>query len=194
MDTPHSLQIPPPQPMAPRVVQAFAKIDAISRLALLCVFVGWFFMNTLTVSLGSLQHGVRFFDMAAVIADPARLFFRVDASFQRVLFGLICLACLAAPLSAHIVKKRVAWIAYLTPLLLMLVCGVLLRSRASNEFLTSPTDARWADGGLLRFANDLAREGGLISTHISVGAGGYLALIGSVMLAVTAVHRLRARS
>src|SRR5450631_497646 len=113
MDAPHSLHIPSLPPIFNRVAQAFAQIEPVNKLALLFILVGWFFTNTLVVSLGSLRHGVRFFDMAAVIADPARLFFGVNPSFERVLFGLICLGCVGVPLMAHFMKQRIAWLAYL---------------------------------------------------------------------------------
>jgi hypothetical protein len=193
MDTPHRLQVPSPRPIVGHVVRAFAQIDSFAKFAMLCVLGGWFFMNTLIVRLGSLQHGVRFFDMWAVIADPARLFFGIDSSFQRICFGLLCLGCLAAPLVSHTLKWRFAWIAYWAPLLLMVGCALLLRSRASAEFLASSADPRLVSGSFIRFADELARQGGLVSRHITVAAGGYIALFGSVVLAVTGMHRLRQR-
>jgi len=190
MDTPQSMEIS--RPLQARTVRAIAEIDVSAKLAIVCVLFGWFFMNTLVVSLGSLQHGVHFYDMAAVIADPTRLFFGVDTSFQRVFFGLICLVCLAAPVVPHLVHGKAAWLAYLAPLALILVCGILLYSRTSGEFFSAPSDANSMSGGLLRFANDLVRQGSdLVSRHIAVGAGGYLALIGSAILAAQGVRRLR---
>src|SRR6202011_108789 len=98
---------------------------------------GWFFMKTLVVTLGSLQHGVRFFDLSAVIADPSRLFFDVDTPIHRIFFGLICLLCLLAPLAPHLMRKRSAWVGYLVPLALILVCAALVYSRSSNDFFAA---------------------------------------------------------
>jgi hypothetical protein len=53
-------------------------IDGASLAAMLAIFVGWFFAETLAVTLGSLQHGVRFFDTSSAIADPSRIFFAAD--------------------------------------------------------------------------------------------------------------------
>jgi len=194
MDTPHRLHVPSPLPIVGRVVSAFAQVDSFAKFAMLCVLGGWFFMNTLIVRLGSLQHGVRFFDMWAVISDPARLFFGVDTAIQRIFFGLICLCCLAAPLVSHLLKWRIAWVAYWAPLLLMVACALLLRSRASAEFLASSTDPRLVSGSFIRFADELARQGGLVSRHITVAAGGYIAFSGGVVLAVTGLHRRRQRA
>jgi hypothetical protein len=44
-------------------------------------------------------------------------------------------------------------------------------------------------GSFIRFADELARQGGLVSRHITVAAGGYIALIGSAVLAVSGTHR-----
>jgi hypothetical protein len=192
MDTPQSMDVSPAQPLLGRAMRALAKLEGSSKLAMVCVVFGWFFMNTLVVSLGSLQHGVRFFDMAAVIADPTRLFFGVDSALQRIVFGVICLLCLAAPLLPQVGKKRSAWLVYLAPLTLMSVCAVLLYERSSGEFFAPPSDTRALSASLIRFANDLVSHGGdLVARHISVGAGAYLALIGCAVLAAQGVRRYR---
>jgi hypothetical protein len=175
-----------------RVVRAFGELETSTKLAMLCVVFGWYFTNTLVVTLGSLEHGVRFFDMAAVIADPMRLFFGVETSLQRVLFGVVCLACAAAPLAPRLVKGRAGWLVYLLPLALIIGCGAILYSRTSGEFFATPSDAKSVTGNLIHFANDLARRGsGLVSRHIAVGGGAYLALIGSLVLAFQGVHAFR---
>jgi hypothetical protein len=192
MDAPPSTDVSTTHPPLGRAMRAIAALEGSSKLAIVCVLFGWFFMNTLVVTLGSLQHGVRFFDMSAVIADPSRLFFDVDTPFHRICFCLICLLCLLAPLAPHLANKRPAWIGYLAPLALILVCGALLYSRSSGDFITAPADTKSVSGNFIRFANDLVHHGSdLVARHISVGAGGYLALIGSLVLAVQGVRGLR---
>jgi hypothetical protein len=174
MHTPGSVDFTDAQPVLGRVCRALATLEASSMLAIAGVLMGWFFIDSMVVSLGSLHHGVRFFDMSAVIADPARLFLGVESSMQRVVFGVICLACLAAPLAPHLIKSRLAWLAYLAPLGLVVLCAALLYSRTSTEF----------------FADDVVRHGVvLVAKHISIGAGGYLALIGSTFLGLQGVRR-----
>ena len=198
MDAPPSLEVPTSRPLLGRGVHAVSALEASSKLALVCVAVGWFFMNTLVASLGSLQHGVRFFDMSAIIADPTRLFFGVNAPVHRILFGLICLACLLAPLAPHLElapylqKRKSLWLCYALPLALMVVCGVLLYVRTSGEFFGDPGDPNSMTGSLMHFANNLVRRGSdMVSRHISVGLGAYLALLGSSVLASQGVRRFR---
>jgi hypothetical protein len=175
MGTLRSVGFSPAQPLLGRVGRALTTPEVSSRLAVAGILIGWFVIDYLVVSLGSLHHGVRFFDMSAMIADPARLFLGVDSSMQRLMFSLICLACLAAPLAApQLIRNRVAWLAYLAPLALVVLCAALLYSRTSAGF----------------FADDIARHGGgLAAQHISLGAGGYLALIGSLFLGIQGVRR-----
>jgi hypothetical protein len=190
METPRHLDVARTQSLAGRMLGAATQVDTSSRWAIAFILVGWFFIDTLTVSLGSLQHGIRFFDIAAVIADPTRMFFGVESSVQRVLFGLVCLACLLAPLAAHLSRSRFASFGYLAPLLLIAICGALLYSKSSSEFISAPSDANSVSSDLIRLANRLLRQGsGLAAKHVAVGVGGYVALIGSLVLAAQGVRR-----
>ncbi|MEA3142101.1 MAG: hypothetical protein QOK23_4270 [Gammaproteobacteria bacterium] len=192
MNSPTSLQAAARRTLFSRLIQASDQLETASKLALLCVFIGWFMTDTLVVTLGSLQHGVRFFDMSAVIADPTRLFFGIQGSFQRILFGLVCILSLSAAALPYLRRERAAWLAYLAPLVLMLICGVLLYSRTSSEFFGSPTDASVVGSDLIRFANKFARQGsGLVARHISMGVGGYLAFVASLVLALRGIRHYR---
>jgi len=192
MDTPRNSNVSSGRPWPGRALRAIVQLEASSKLALVCVVFGWFFTNTLVVNLGSLQHGIQFFDMGAVIADPTRLFFGIDTSMQRVLFGMVCLVCVFAPITPQLSANRLSWLASSAPLALILVCGLILYSRTSGEFFAHPGDAKSVSGTLIHFANDLARRGsGVVSRHISIGAGGYLAFLGSVVLAVQGIRRFR---
>src|SRR5579871_420443 len=111
----------PPGP--PRETTAARRIDGLAIAGIVGVFIGWFLTNTLIATLGSLQHGVRFYDMSAVIADPTRIFFGVNAPFQQVAFGFLCLAGLLGPLLPVISRARVSIAGYFAPLALMVVCG-----------------------------------------------------------------------
>jgi hypothetical protein len=204
MDAPPTLDVPTSRPLIGRGMRAFSALDASSKLALVIVAMGWFFMNTLVASLGSFQHGVGFFDISAIIGDPTRLFFGVNAPFHRIFFGLICLACLLAPLAPHLEvapsplepiplkNRKWLWLCYTVPLALMVVCGVLLYVRTSGDFFADPGDPNSMTGSLVHFANGLVRRGSdMVSRHISVGAGAYLALLGSSVLASQGVRRFR---
>jgi hypothetical protein len=191
MESPR-MEVTPTQGLVGRLLRAALALETSSKLAIVCCFFGWFLMSTLVVSLGSLEHGVRFYDLAAVIGDPTRLFFGVDSTFQRVAFGFLCLLGLLAPLAPHVVKNRAAWLAYLAPLVLMILCGVLLYSRNSGEFFATTNDGQLVSDSLMRLANNLVRRSTVVvSRHVSVGAGGYLAMIGSVVLGIQGVLRFR---
>jgi hypothetical protein len=75
----------------------------------------------------------------------------------------------------------------------MLICGVLLYSRTSSEFFGTPSDASGVGGDLIRFTSKFARQGtGLVARHISIGVGGYLAFVASVVLALRGLRHYRA--
>ena len=191
MESPGSLPAAPAAPPIADILRAARRIDGASQMAMLAIFVGWFFVDTLVARLGPLQHGVRFFDISSAIADPTRIFFSVDASWRRGLFVLLCLLCLLAPILPHWRTARWAWAAYLAPLALMVACGALLYSQTSSEFFTTAQDAQSLTGSVIRIANGLVHRGsGLVARHVSIGAGGYLAFAGSLALAVQGMRRL----
>jgi hypothetical protein len=194
MEDPRSLEMqgePESQGRLPaRIIAAARELDNLSKFAIICVFFAWFFIDTLEVSVGSIKHGVRFFDASAVIADPTRMFFSIDTSFGVVLFALLCGLCLLGPLAPHIWRNRLAWFANLLPLVLIVVCGLLLYSKTSGEILATPGDAGGLRAGVLNLANKILQRGSdLVSRHVAVGAGGYVALLGSLVLAYQGVRR-----
>jgi hypothetical protein len=193
MDAPSNLQRASPPTLTARLLKAAAQIELASKIAIVCVFFGWFLVDTLVVTLGSLQHGVRFFDISAVIADPSRMFFGLQGSAHRVFFIPLCLVCITAPLLPHFSRNsRVLWLTYIAPLTLMLICGALLFVRTSGEFIAAPSNAGRVAGNLVQFANDLVHHGSdLVARHVSIGIGGYLALAASIVLALRGVRRFR---
>jgi hypothetical protein len=192
METPGQLQPPAAPSLGARLSRAVLELDTVSKFALLCILFGWFFLDTLVVTLGSLQHGVRFLDISSVIADPTRLFFGVPGFTGRLLFGAVCALCLLAPLLPHLRHGRVNWLGYVAPLALMAICGAVLYSRTSSELLVAPSNVGRAGSNLIRFANDLLHQGsGLVARHVSVGLGGYLAMIAAMVLALRGFRRFR---
>jgi hypothetical protein len=138
------------------------KLDTASLIALFCIFLSWFFIDTFTVTLGSLQHGVRFYDLPAVIADPTRLFFGIAATLRTFLFGVLRL------------------------------CGALLYYRTSGEFFAMTAEPASMAGNLIHFANGLVHRGsGAVARHVSIGVGGYLGFAAALLLAVSGVRGFR---
>lgn len=162
--------------------------------SLLAVAIGWFFLDTLHVSVGPIEHGVRFYDLAAIIGKPVRLFTGVDGSrgFGTFVFALLCCASLAAALSPFWRHERVALLGPTVPLALMLACALLLYARTSGEILTTTNDPAAITNDIFRFANDLIHRGGAIAARrVRIGAGGYLAFVGALALAVRAIGTWR---
>jgi hypothetical protein len=192
MDAPGNLQTAAPPTLVARLLNAAGQIDLASKIAIVCVFFGWFLVDTLVVTLGSLQHGVRFFDMSAVIADPSRMIFGMHGSLHRTFFIPLCIGCIFAPLLPHFRRIAVLRLCYAAPLALMVICGVLLFWRTSGEFIVAPSNAGRVGGNLVQFANDLVHHGGdLVARHVAIGVGGYLALAASIVLALRGVRGLR---
>jgi hypothetical protein len=195
MDKPQSVDLassmqPQPGQLA-RVFAAAGDVELSAKFAIICVFFAWFCVDTLVVSLGSVKHGIRFFDAGAIIANPTRMFFSIDTTFGVLLFGALCIACLLLPLAPHLWRNRLAWLAYLAPLVLILVCGLLLYSKTSGEIVAVPSDASGLKGSVMSLANKLLQRGSdYVSNHVAVAAGGYVSLIASTFLAYMGIHRL----
>jgi hypothetical protein len=135
---------------------------------------------------------VRFFDMSAVIADPSRMFFGFNGWSHRVVFAALCLACLAAPILPHLRPARALWLAYLAPLGLMVICAALLFWRTSGQFVAAPSDASQIAGTVVQFANDLVHHNSASMTrHVSIGIGGYLGVVSSLVLALRGSRKFR---
>jgi hypothetical protein len=165
------------------------KLDLASLIALFCVFLSWFYIDTFTVTLGSLRHGVRFYDLPAVIADPTRMFFGIAATFRTYLFGALCVGCLVLPLAVYRRQERWIWLALLGPLGMTLLCGALLYYRTSGEFFAMPAEPASMAGNLIHFANSLVHQGGgVVARHVSIGVGGYLGFAAALVLAFLGVH------
>jgi hypothetical protein len=183
-----------PPHLAQRLAAAAGELDGLSRIAIVCLIIAWFFADTLVVTLGTVKHGVRFFDMPALIGDPSRMFFSIETTFSVIAFGLLGCACLLAPLLAHLRRGRPAWFAYCAPLCLIVVCGLWLYSRTSSEFFTAPAAVGSLGSKVVRFANSLAHQGSdLVTRHVAVGFGGYLGLLAGVVLVIQGVRGFRAR-
>ena len=169
-----------------------SRIDAGSKIAIVCIFLSWFFLDTLVATLGSLQHGVRFFDMSAVIADPSRMFFGFGGWAHRAGFGLLCVACLGAPVLPHLRHGKALWLTYMAPLVLMGICAALLFWRSAGQFVAAPTDTSQIAGSVAQFANDLVHHNStLMMRHVSIGVGGYLGLVASLVLALRGARHFR---
>jgi hypothetical protein len=175
-------------------LRAVGRLDPLTWLALVCIVAGWFFFDTLVASAGPWRRAVHFYELAAIIANPVRLFFGIDRSQLPAVIGftVLCLAVLCLPLAPFLSRVREAWLAYLVPLALMLVCGAWLYARTSGDFFNTAADTGTLTSDVVRFANDLFhRASQPVARRVSIGAGSYVAFIGCVFLAWYGIRRYR---
>jgi len=150
------------------------------------------FPRHLGVSLGSLRHGVRFFDILRPSPTRRVFFFGVEGSMQRILFGMVCVACLLSPLLPQWRPSRGAWLASLAPLALMVICGALLYSKTSAEFFSTPADANSLAAVSPAWPMTWCIEAAAWSPSTCRSArGGYLGFAGSLLAAVQGLRQFR---
>jgi hypothetical protein len=153
--------------------------------ALAAVFVGWFPCDTLATSVGPIRLHFHFFDLASLILRPARLFIGVNRGDAITLpFGILCLAVLGTTLAPRISRHRLAWLAPVLPLALMLICGALLYAVSSGDAFTVDQNAGSVPSVLARFGNALVGHASAVAArHVGIGFGAWLSLAACVYLA-----------
>jgi hypothetical protein len=158
--------------------------------ALAAVFVGWFPCDTLATSVGPLRLHFHFFDLASLILRPARLFTGVNRGDAITLpFGILCLAVLGSALAPRLSRHRLAWLAPVLPLALMLFCGSLLYAVSSGDAFTVDQHAGSIPGTLARFGNALVGHASEVAArHVGIGFGAWLSLAACAYLAHGAVR------
>jgi hypothetical protein len=159
--------------------------------SLAAVFVGWFPCDTLTTTAGGLRLHFHFFDLASLIAQPARLLTGIHRGDALTIpFGVLCLAALAATLAPRFVGHPIARFGPCAPLGLMLLCGVVLYSVTSGDTFTAAPGASSVTNALTRFGNTLVGHASTVAArHIAIGLGVWLSLPAAVYLAHGALGR-----
>jgi hypothetical protein len=150
------------------------------------IFIGWFVLDALKTTLGSVGFHFHFYEVAAIIANPLRLELGIGdgAGIITIPFSILCLALVVAP---AVVPSRYATAARVAPLALMLVCGALLYHIAQQDTFAAAGNAGGFTSSLVQLANVISRHtGDLIAQHISLGAGSWVASAGALLLAYTA--------
>jgi hypothetical protein len=160
-------------------------------VSLAAVFIGWFPCDTLTTSAGALRLHFHFFDLASLIARPARLLTGIHRGDALTIpFGVLCLAAIAATLAPRFVRHPIARFGPCVPLGLMLLCGVLLYSVTSGDTFTATPGASSVANALARFGNTLVGHASTVAArHIGIGLGVWLSLPAAVHLAHGALGR-----
>lgn len=175
--------------------QPKATVDPGTLIAMGGLLLGWFAMATLVMDFGLLQQSVRFYDLLAVINDPAGKLsgFNSSQPVATLGFGLLCVVAVVAPIVPLFWKRRVATLTYLIPLILMAASFALLYAKTSTSHVPADDTAHTVSAYLARAAAKAAtRAGDYAATRISIGAGTYVAFISSCYLAVRGVSKFRA--
>ena len=169
-------------------------IDHMALAALGAIGVGWFLLTTLLVNIGMWQESVRFYDVWTVIEDPVgRLSGLNHAHALATLgFGVVCAAAVLAPTISILYRRNDAWLAYLMPFALMTTSCAVLYAKSSSSYFPADAAAHSVSALLARIANAaVSRAGDTVASHISIGAGAYVAMLCSIFLALRGLMKLR---
>jgi hypothetical protein len=170
------------------------KIDFLTWVAVGCVVLGWFWLDTLAATFGPIQHTVHFYDLPVVMHDPRWLLSGVRDAFPlaRVTFGLVCLVVITAPLLPRLGFPHVPYLLSSAPFLLMLLCGIVLYVKSSSTQIAATDSLGRIGGYFAKWANGATNwTGDVVARHIAIAAGGYVAFLASGFLAVRGVIRPR---
>jgi hypothetical protein len=172
------------------LVSALKDVEVPTWAAISLIFVGWFLLDTLRVDWGPLQHHIAFYQMAAVIGSPVRLFTGVERyGLGTALFVLLCCATALAPAAPYLRRHRFAWIGGTAPLILMVLCAIFVQARVSGDIF--PAHGALADtlsNDLRHLASHLlGNASASASRHVSFVSGGYLSLLASLYLSARAL-------
>jgi hypothetical protein len=172
----------------------FERMVPATWAALLALALGWFWLATLVTAFGPVQQLVHFYEMGTVLRDPSWLVHGMGSHrIEAFVCGVFSGAVLLTPVYAHRVGTRAAWLLYLLPLVLMLLCGGILYSKTSQPYVTAGASSGVFGAFAAHVANEvLGRGADTIAKHISVGIGGYVSLAAALFLAFTGVKQYAA--
>jgi hypothetical protein len=180
--------------MQPNVDQ---RPDALALVCLALIALGWFAMNTLVVNFGPFTHITQFYEMGVVVTHPVALFVGVGDSHALTLtcFTLLALATLFTVMTTTVAPvRRSAHLLGWLPLALMLVCFAMLYFGGPSPQIDAAAPDSSVHDYLVRMAGHLTQHvQNTLVTHISLGAGGGLALLASALLGIrSTLHYLAA--
>jgi hypothetical protein len=170
------------------IIPATRRPDWTVLVAVICVACSWFLMNSLTTDLGFLQLQFRFYDVLTLMHAPRSILTGADGDSSRLdalIFGAVCALAILAALAPLVSQRRIAWFGCVAPFALMAIVGAVLYHKLSQDLIAD--NGSFGDRGshIIRFANSLAdKVGNVVTRQVHVGAGGYLALASTAVLAV----------
>jgi hypothetical protein len=151
-------------------------------------------MATLVVNFGPWQQSIHFYDVWAVIQDPGGRLSGVNRShaLATLAFGILCAAAVFAPAISIIYKRKDAAFTYLIPFVVMTVSGLTLYVRSSSSYVPAESGTHSLSAFVAHIAQSAAnRASDTVASHISIGAGAYVAMLCSCFLALRGLSALR---
>ncbi len=156
-----------------------ARFGLPTLIAVGLLFVGWFFLSTISVNAGfagkmdfTFWRVLTFINSKNALESLATLQGNGSAGF----YGLLAFVSLAGPFIGYVWKDKRAALGGILPLLFMLLVGVLVRNALTSMTSGAPSEFM-----------DAARAE--IMKQISVGAGAYISILSSIYLAFSSVKK-----
>jgi hypothetical protein len=173
-----------------------ARLDRISLLCAGLIAIGWFGMNTLVATFGHYAQATRFYQLGVVMLHPGALFIGYGSghALEVAAFATIALLILlAVPVMPLMYAQRQAWLAGWLPLAWMIICALVISaSGASGQAQAAAATGSSLHDDLVRLTGHLMqRAQDTLVSHIGIGAGGVLAGLACIALAVRATRMFR---
>ena len=169
-------------------------LDHPALIALGAIALGWFFMSSLVVDFGLWQKSIRFYQVWALIQDPAGQLSGVNGArtLTAIVFGIVCAAALLAPLICMRSRRPASLLTYLLPFVVMAVSGAVLYEQGAMNTVVADSGAHSASAYIARITQAaIGRASSAVASRVSVGAGAYLALLGSCFLVLRGLTKYR---
>lgn len=170
------------------IISPARRLDWTVLVAVACLACSWFLMNSLITDLGFLQIQFRFYNVLTLMHAPRTVLTGPggdSARFDALIFGTLCAAAILAALAPLFSQRRSAWLGCVAPFALMALVGAVLYHTLSQDLIADSGSFGDRGSQIIRFANSLAdKVGSVVTRQVHVGAGGYLALASSAVLAV----------
>lgn len=165
-----------------------ARFGLPTLVALGALFVGWFFLNTISIQV-SQQYGIgmSFWKVLAAVNSPAGMMAGLQgADGGTGLYGFLCIVALVAPLASYFWHDRRAHLGGLLPLAFMAFVAFMIYKGVGDAMKQAQGMAGELGGGAMM--ESMSRE--MLATawrSISIGGGVYLAIAAGLFLAGKAI-------
>ena len=164
-----------------------ARFGVPALAAMAALLLGWFFLNTVAIQVSPQYNlGLSFWKLLGILNSPAGLMNGLNgAGGASGIYGFLCIAALAAPLAPQVWNDKRAHLGAVLPLAFMLLVALMIylgvndslkQAQGAADFLGGGQAARMAESMSSMMLREAMRA-------ISIGAGGYLALLASLYLA-----------